>query len=112
MQAVCALLEQTLSADDPTRRAAETSLKAHATHHSWPTALLFLLTHTPPLPNHIRLASVLALKRATSEHWHYDDPSSAEAGGAMAVPSSPYPEPVKAQRAWDAFRAPLPPTRE
>ena len=96
LAAVVALLEQTILPDNAARNAAEAQLKAHVLHPTWPSGLLFVLTHAPPFPDHVRLAAALALKRATGQHWHYDEPSQGPA---------PYPEEVKAMGARTRRRA-------
>ncbi len=62
----------------------------------WPVALLAIIGEAR-LPASTRLAAALALKRATCEHWHYDEP-------AAGAPVSPYPEEVKAAGALSARR--------
>jgi hypothetical protein len=88
MDQVVAALEATLSPDKAARGAAEASLAQQCLLPQWPTVLLTVIGEAR-LPAPTRLAAALALKRATREHWHYDEPT-------PGAPSSPYPEEVKA----------------
>jgi hypothetical protein len=92
MEAIVAILDASSNNDNAMRRAAETELARLSATPAWPTGLLSIVGEAR-LPASTRLAAALALKRATYEHWHHDDPSEG---------ASPYPEAVKAAGAWRA----------
>jgi hypothetical protein len=95
MEQVVAALNATLSADNKVRSAAEEALSTQSRGAQWPLGLLSIIGEAR-FPAETRLAAALALKRATRQHWHYDEPSQGP---------SPYPEEVKAAGAWGRARA-------
>jgi hypothetical protein len=92
--AVVTLLGATLDSNNAARNAAEKQLGAFCLQPTWPAGLLSIIGDVR-FPANIRLAAALSLKRATREHWHYDDP---------AKGPGPYPEEVKAFSACHPWR--------
>lgn len=91
---VMRLLEATLSPDNAARMASEAAIKDLQTSAGWPSGLLQVISAPASSPN-VRLASALALKRASTSTWHSDDPNE----------RCPYPPEVKEYGAFNCARA-------